>query len=596
MDRSFLVKILLLLFIFPGFVLAGGGNWQTDYEKSGLKKTPRYRETIDYCRRLSEASQMVTYRSFGTSPQGRDLPLVIADKDGNFTSQQVKASGNVIVLIQAGIHAGEISGKDAGLMLLRDIVIRKKYFHLLDRVTLLFIPIFNVDGHERFGPYNRINQNGPEEMGWRVTAQNLNLNRDFLKADTPEMQAWLLLFNKWLPDLLVDCHATDGADYQYQITYGIEKAANVAPPVRDFTANILEPFLKRKMLHENIPMNFYVMFRDWSNINSGLRAGAASPRFSTGYGAVQNRVFFLIETHMLKSYRTRVEATYHLLIHLLEAANEFAADLKTANREADRLTAEELPGKYLPLNMRYSPKDSIWVDFLGVESDKIPSKISGTYRTVYHSDKPKTYRLPYFNRVVATDSAMVPYAYLIPREWQLQIERLKLHGVKLQRLKKDTTLRIVSYRFKNVKWKEQPYEGRHRCSFQTEPLEEERFFPAGTFVVPMNQRTNRVTVHLLEPGAPDSFVSWGFWDAIFERKEYAEYYVLEKIARDMLQSDSQLKAEFENKLATDSVFAASPRERLYFFYRHSPYWDRKINLYPVAKLMQPIKLPLAEEN
>lgn len=596
MDHLFLVKILLLLFLYAGSAHSADGNWQTYYERSGYKKTPRYQETVDYCRRLSEASEMVSFLSFGKSPKGRNLPLVIVDKNQNFTPQRVKESGNVVVLIQAGIHAGEISGKDAGLMLLRDMVIKKKLSNLLDRVTLLFIPIFNVDGHERFGPYNRINQNGPEEMGWRVTAQNLNLNRDFLKADTPEMQAWLRMFNRWLPDLLVDCHATDGADYQYPITYGIEKAANVAPPVRDFTANTLEPFLKQQMLHDKIPMNFYVMFRDWSNINSGLRSGAASPRFSTGYGAVQNRIFFLIETHMLKNYRTRVEATYHLLIHLLEAANKFAADLKSANREADRLTAEELPGKYLPLNMRYSPKDSVWVDFLGVDFEKIPSKISGSDWTIYHSDKPKTYHLPYFYRVVATDSAIVPYAYLIPREWKLQIERLKLHGVKLRQLAKDTTLRVASYRFRHAKWQEQPYEGRHRCSVQPEPIEEERYFPAGTFVVPMNQRTNRVTVHLLEPRAPDSFVSWGFWDAIFERKEYAESYVLEKMAREMLRSDPQLKAEFEHKLATDSGFAASPRERLYFFYRHSPYWDRKINLYPVAKLMQPIKLPLANEN
>jgi len=583
---------LLLVFFASG--LFADENWLTYYEQSNFQKTPRYAETIQFCRRLAEASPMVTYRSFGHSPQGRELPLLIVDRDGLNTPEAVRKAERTILFVEAGIHAGEIDGKDAGLMLIRDLAIYQQNLELLNGVTLLFIPIFNVDGHERFGPYNRINQNGPQEMGWRVTAQNLNLNRDFLKADAPEMQAWLRMFHRWLPDLLVDVHVTDGADYQYVVTYGVETGPHVALPLRTFTTDTLVPFLNQAMERDGFPMFPYIMFRDWSNVLSGLRAGAASPRFSTGYGAVQNRIFYLVETHMLKDYHTRVTATYHLLHHFLEFASRYGKMLQRVNRRSDALTAQHLAGTFLPVRVSPSYQDSVMVDFLGVEFETVPSEISGGNWVIYHSDRPKTYRLPYFNTLKVIDSVQVPYAYLIPREWQLQISRLQLHGVKLYRLQRDTTLNVASYRFHHPRWRQTPYEGHHPVSFEVEPITERRFYPAGTVVVPLNQRTNRVIVNLLEPRAPDSFIAWDFWDVIFERKEYAEMYVLEKMAREMLRSDPELKKEFEAKIASDSTFARSPYQRLYFFYRRSPYWDRQKDLYPVGKLMQPCALPMEE--
>ena len=579
-----------LVLLFSG--LSAQTDWTTYFEKSHFRRTPRYEETVRFCQRLARASSLVTFRSFGTSPQGRALPLLIVDREGLATPRAARKAGRTILLIQAGIHAGEIDGKDAGLMLIRDMAIYGKRRELLNNVTLLFIPIFNVDGHERFGPYNRINQNGPEEMGWRVTAQNLNLNRDFLKADAPEMQAWLGLFNRWLPDLLVDVHVTDGADYQYVVTYGVENGPHVAAPLRKFTTEKLVPFLNLAMEADGFPMFPYIMFRDWNNILSGLRAGAATPRFSTGYGAVQNRIFYLVETHMLKDYHTRVTAVYHLLTHFLEFASRYGKELQQVNHRSDELTARQLPGKILPLRLTTSYRDSIWVDFLGVEFEKVPSEISGTDWVIYHSDRPKTYRLPYFNHLQVTDSARVPYAYLIPREWQFQISRLRLHGVHLYRLTRDTTLQVTSYRFRHARWRQTPYEGHHPVSVELEPVRETRFYPAGTVVVPLNQRTNRVIVHLLEPRAPDSFVSWGYWDVLFERKEYAERYVMERLARQMLRENPELRKEFQQKLASDSTFAHNPYQRLMFFYRRSPYWDQHYNRYPVGKLMEPLSLPL----
>ena len=239
------MKILAIAFVFVLSTLPAvadpGLKWITDFEASGGLRTPRYKETIAYCRRLAQASPWVHYSSFGTSPQGRGLPLVILSNERAFDPASASRTGKVIVLIQSCIHAGEPDGKDASLMLMREIAITKTRASLLDHAILLFIPIFNVDGHERFGPHNRINQNGPEEAGWRVNAQNLNLNRDYMKADTPEMRAWLRLFVSWMPDLFVDCHVTDGMDFQYDVTYGVEYAQNIEPVLSRWLKGSLIP-------------------------------------------------------------------------------------------------------------------------------------------------------------------------------------------------------------------------------------------------------------------------------------------------------------------------------------------------------------------
>jgi hypothetical protein len=588
-------KWVAILFLASYLQLTAQDNndWLTYYEKSNYLETPRYAETIEYCRRLDKASPWIKYISFGVSPQGRELPLVIVDRNGNFTPEQVKHSGNAILLIQSGIHAGEIDGKDAGLLLIREMAISKKLVSLLDRVTILFIPIFNVDGHERFGPYNRMNQNGPKEMGWRTTAQNYNLNRDFMKADTPEMQAWLKLFNQWLPDLLVDCHVTDGADYQYAVTYGIVKDQSVSSPLRKWTANVLEPYLREKMKDDGIPIFPYVGFKQRPDIQKGTTTFVGSPRFSTSYGAVQSRIFFLIETHMLKDYKTRVTGTYHLLEHLIELCNKDKDALKQVNQSADEQT-RQLAGTVFPLSLETDMSDSTMVDFLGIDYKIVHSDISGG-DWVQYGNKPVTFRIPFFGKSIVTDSVKLPYAYLIPKEWQIEINKLKLHGIDIQYLGKDTTLSVESYRFHNVRWRNNSYEGHHMVEFDQELITEDRHYPAGTAVIFLNQRTNRVIAHLLEPKGPDSFIRWGFWDTIFERKEYGEDYVLEKVAREMLADDPELRAEFEKRISEDEEFAKDRWARLFFFYRRTPYWDGKLNVYPVGRLMKKTGLHAADK-
>ncbi len=586
-----LKRIVLILFFLNPLLLYSQPvpkSWLTYYERSGYTKTPRYGETMEYCRRLEKASPWISVTSFGRSPEGRDLPLVIASKDRAFTPGTASKTGKAILLIQNGIHSGEIDGKDACLMLLRDIAITKKKASLLDHVILVIIPIYNVDGHERFGKFNRINQNGPEEMGWRVTAQNLNLNRDYVKADAPETQAWLRLFNSWMPDFFIDAHVTDGADFQHVLTYSIEMHENVAQPVRSWIKEKYVPSVIPKLTHDGVTAIPYIFLRDEKAPTKGIYGGTAPPRFSTIYSTLHNRPGLLIETHMMKDYRSRVDATYRMIAGTIELLNKEYRSLREAITNADNQTAQQLENPF-PLTFDVVDVPNETVRYMGFKQKNEQSEISNKNRVIY-SKEPFEADVPRYDSVKVVKSVAPPVAYLIPPQWQEVIARLKLHGVKLERLKGPLETEVESYRFADAKWQEHPFEGRHPVRYTTTVVKEKRIFSKGTIVVRMNQRAARVALHTLEPDAPDAFAAWGFFDAVFEQKEYAEDYVMETMAREMLATDATLNREFESKLQSDSSFARDPSARLNFFYQRSPYWDTQMNVYPVARLVQNISL------
>lgn len=564
-------------------------DWETYYEKSGKVATPRYDETVAFCRRLDAAADWIRYATFGKSAQGRDLPLVIASRTGVFTpgeARRARARGDVVVLIQAGIHAGEIEGKDAGLLLLRDMAVNGAFPDLLEHVTVLFIPIFNVDGHERFGPYNRINQNGPEEMGWRTTAAGLNLNRDYLKADAEETRAWLRLFDEWSPDFLMDLHTTDGADYQYVVTYIVDVFGNLVPPLNAWARDTYLTGIKTSMAEAGFPLSPYVFLREWPNPKSGMISWVSSPRFSQGYASIRNRPGILVETHMLKPYVLRVEGTYQIIRRTIELLGRERKGLRGAIATADSLVASpEFRREPFPLRFWYDPSDSVMIDFQGVRFEEVESDLTGG-AWVRFSGEPESFSVPYFTRQKVLASARLPEAYVIPPEWRQVIERLAVHGVEFRRLEKPAVLEVASYRFSNPRWQQAPYEGRHPVRFDVEEIVETRTFPAGSAVVDMNQPNAQVAAHILEPAGPDSYVQWGFFDAIFEQKEYADSYVMEKVARDMLANDADLRREFEEAKAANPEFAKDASQILRWFYQRTPYWDDRKDKYPVGKIAE----------
>jgi hypothetical protein len=582
--------LFFVAFVGNAFAQSVPEKWLTPYELSGFKKTPPYNETMSYCRKLEKASPWVRIVSFGKSPEGRDMPLVIVSKDKAFSPEKARKTGKDVFLIQNGIHAGEIDGKDASLLLLRDMVVTKTKASLLDHVILLVIPFYNVDGHERISPYNRINQDGPEEMGWRVTGQNLNLNRDYMKADAPETQAWLKLYTAWLPDFLVDCHVTDGADYQYVVTYTVEMHVNMPQQVRSWLKSTYVPAVTATMASQGVPIVPYVYLVDNKDLSKGMGGGAAPPRFSTAYAAAQNRPSLLIETHMLKDYKTRVDGTYKMLVASLECVNKSYKALHAAVTDADKMTATHLDN---PFALRFEDVHvtSDTVHFLGYKPKIEKSDISGADKVEF-THEPINLDIPRYDSVKVSVAVTPPVAYIIPQQWETVISRLKLHGIILEKLEKPIELEVELYKFSDAKWQQRPYEGRHTVTFSVKSFTEKRTFPAGTIVARTNQRAARVLIHALEPQAPDAFVAWGFFDAIFEQKEYGEDYVLEKLAADMIAKDPGLKEEFDAKVKADTAFAHAPYERLNFFYQHSPYWDKSLNVYPIARLMKDVLLPV----
>jgi hypothetical protein len=581
-------KTLAILAALCMFSSANAANWTTPAERAQFKTTPSYADTHAYLQRLADAAPDTIHLSrFGVSPEGRDLMLVVASSGGESTPQAARASGKTILLVQSGIHAGEIEGKDAALMLLRDVSIQHKYPHLLDHTILVWLPIFNVDGHEHASPYNRINQNGPAEMGFRATAQNLNLNRDYMKADAPEMRDWLALFDAWQPDLFIDVHTTDGADYQYDLTWYMEQWGPLHAAVQTWQTNAFErdivPAFEKKG-HLAAP---YLDLIDHRDITKGIGNFGSGPRFSTGYVALRNRAALLVETHMLKPYAVRVKATYDFVLATLErlARDDGALRKAVAQADADTIARGKVGGTPLAVAFDTS-KESVPFTLKGYAFSQTPSDISGDTWVRYDPRKPKTYVIPFYRDLVPTQTVTLPAAYLVPASWPQIVEKLREHGVAFTQIGHPLHLDVERYRLASPQWKPAPFEGRHLLADVTQSRENASMdFAAGAVVVPLDQPLANVAANLLEPQASDSLLRWGFLDAIFEQKESPDARVAEKLARDMLAKDPSLKAEFEAKLASDAVFAQSPEARLAFFYERSPWYaTQRIGQYPVVRL------------
>jgi zinc carboxypeptidase len=564
-------------------------DWTTPAEAAHFRTTPTYLQTLAYLQQLQQAAPgKIKLETFGVTPQGRPMMVVIASGDGTFTPDSARAADKPIVLVQAGIHPGEIEGKDAGLMLLRDIAVTGKYPHLLDHVVLVYIPVFSVDGHENSSPYNRINQNGPDSMGFRSQSQYLNLNRDYIKADAPEMLAWLKLWQTWLPDFLVDVHTTDGADYQYDLTWYTEDPHKLDPAVAAWQhKTIVGEAIPAYEKHGHLA-SIYLEFKDGRDPRKGIQNFGSGPRFSTGYAALQNRPALLVETHMLKSYAVRVYAVYDLLRVLLEDIDRDPAALLAATSKADADTiarAQDAKAR-VPLTFKLDPTPALF-ELKGYAFTQTHSDVSNDTWIQYDPTKPETYRIDNWNGLLPDMSISPPAAYVVPGEWTSIIQKLDAHGIAYRRIGHPMKeVDAEAYQLGEPQWANEPFEGHLMLrSFTLRTVPTEVTLSPDSIIVPMNQRAANVAIALLEPQAPDSLLRWGYLNAIFEAKEFGEPRVLEKLARDMMAKDPKLKAEFEQKLHDDPAFAANSRARLNFFFQRSPWYSvQRVGAYPVLRL------------
>ncbi len=556
--------------------------WITPSEKTGLTDTANYDETIAYLKRLAAASRLISLQEFGRSAQGRPLYVVVAARNRAFSAEAARKTGRPTLLAQAGIHAGEIDGKDAGLMLLRDIALRGKA-SLLDRANFLFVPIFNADGHERSSESNRPNQRGPIHQGWRTTAQNLNLNRDYMKADTPEMQAMLTLIHQWSPALYIDLHVSDGMDYQYDITFGYHGDTGVSAWSTRIGAWLNEtyrPAVEAALKAAGHISGTLVFELDARDPSKGLSTGATMPRFSHAYGDLRHLPSILVENHSLKPYRQRVLGTYVLLEASLRTLGAGGKELQQAT-VADQ-TAR--PAR-IPMNWGDDGGGQITRDLLGVAYETFVSPASGATE-IRWLGTPKVYPALPVTLNKPDVQLRRPKAYWVPVTKVEVISRLKLHGVRMETLPGARTLTVEMYRLVNPRIRPSggfhPFEGRHTLTTGVKAETRVESFPAGSVRVPTDQPLGDLAVALLEPESQDSFLAWGFFLEIQQRTEYIEGYVLAPMAERMLADDPKLKADFEAKLGDDPKFAANPAARLRWFYERSHFYDGRYLLYPVG--------------
>ena len=560
--------------------------WISPAERTGLMTTPDYEETMVWLQKLVTAAPELELISLGKSLQGRDFWMVVASQDKVFSAAALKATGKPLLLAHAGIHSGEIDGKDAGLMLLRDMTVAGKRRELLANANFLFIPILNVDGHERRSPYQRVNQRGPQEMGWRTNARNQNLNRDFTKLDTAGVRALVKVFQQWEPDLYLDLHVTDGADYQYDITFGGNGRKGWSPAIGNWIEDVYRPALNAALSDYGHEPGGLIFAANNMDMKDGILTWSGNPRYSNGYGDVIHLPAILVENHSLKPYRRRVLGTYVLLAETLG----FLAKEQDSLRQATRADRERRPHS-IPL--AFGPdknREPEQVSFKGITSQRYEGEVSGG-EVVRWTGQSVTEPVAKIYITEPTASVDIPAAYIIPAAWADVVDRIALHGIAVEKLSAPLRTQAEVYRLPTAAiaepsgWTPNPFEGHVRIN-SGEPVKQviETTFPAGSFRISTSQPLGELLVLMLEPQAPDSFLQWGFFLEIFTRTEYAEAYVMEPLAEKMLENDPDLKARFETRLASDAEFAASPHQRLMWFYEQTPFFDNEYLLYPVARV------------
>jgi hypothetical protein len=566
-------------------VVGRSHRWITPAEASHFRTTPGYEETGRWLRRLAAAAPEIQITSIGRSHEGRDIWMVVASKEGGRSPRELRATGKPLLLVQAGIHSGEIDGKDAGMMLLRDLTVAGRQSRLLEKVNLLFVPILNVDGHERSSPYNRINQRGPENMGWRTNARNLNLNRDYTKLDTPEIRAMIEVINSWKPDLYLDIHVTDGVDYQYDITWGGQPGPGYSPAAARWIVERFTPEAVRSLREQDHIPGPLIFATNNEDFAGGIAHIFSNPRFSNAYGDARHLPTILVENHSLKPYRQRVLGTYVLLASAMKILGAEEASLRTA-AAADRALRPS------PVPIAWAASDEVSkIRLEAIESRRVPSPITGT-TVVQWTGRPVSVEVPAvdFKPVVLVPRAA---AYWIPAAWNDVIERVALHGINVERILEKRSVEVEMYRLMEPKLEPDPVEGRPRVRATTAAERRTETYAPGSARISTDQPLGDLAALLLEPASSDSFFQWGFFLEVLQKTEYVEGYILAPMAERMLRENPDLAREFYARVENDATFRDDPEARLEWFYERSPFHDSRWRLYPVARELIPVDVASA---
>jgi len=563
---------------------------ETHAERSGYSETGPASEVDTLVRAFTRRfRKRLRAERFGTTGEGRPLWVLAASDDGTLTPDRARRRGRPVVFALAGIHPGEIDGKDAGFQLLRELLEGTALPGVLRHVTFVFVPIFNVDGHEHSSPHHRPNQNGPRSQGWRTNARNLNLNRDWMKADSPEMRALLPVLQAWDPLVFVDLHVTDGAHFLPDVSLLVAPLIEGPPPMQAMARVLQDEIHAELRAGGHLPLDFYpALVRD-DDPASGFTRTVYPPRFSHSYWGLRNRLAVLVETHSWKDYRTRVVTTRDLLASVLASVRRHGPAWRVRMRGLDEDTRSKPP---TALDLAFAASDETeTIEFPAYAYDRAPSPATGGTYLRFHLDRPQSWRVPLRGRMVSTTRVDLPRGgWAIPPGWAAVVaEALDRHGIEHRVLTRATRARVSTFGLADPRPSTAPYEGRQRLDPQgtwSEPRPEE--LPRGTRIVPLAQPRAALAAHLLEPTGPDSLTAWGTFNAAFQQQEYVEAYLLEPWAETELARDPELRAAFEERLRDPSFAADLDARRRFFLLRH-PSYDQRIRRVPVFRLAAPLR-------
>lgn len=552
---------------------------KTPYELSGGSKCATYREAIAYYQKLAAKYPAIKMEEAGPTDALYPLHVVYYSKDGKFDVNTWKKQQKTILLINNGIHPGEPDGIDACMMLLRDAATGA--VDIPRNVVLAVIPVYNIGGALNRGRPSRANQNGPEAYGFRGSAQNLDLNRDFIKMDAKETRSLVELFHYLDPDMFIDNHVSNGADYQHIMTLLETQHSKLGGAVGKYQHGTIVPLVYKDMQDRGYDLVPYVNDFD-DTPGKGWKEFCDYPRFSSGFAALFQTFAFVPETHMWKPYKQRVESTYALMQSFIKIASEHAAEIHSARiRDREQVQAK----KTFAIDWKADTSRHMNVTFKGYRAVRKPSEVSGLPRLYYDRDKPFTKEVPVYDHFVATKKVTAPKAYVIQHGWTHAINRLKWNGVKMQEIGEDTLMKLTIYRIEKYDTLPHPYEGHymhHNVAVHTETQKVQ--LHKGDYIIPLDQVAKRYLVEVLEPLAPDALFAWNFFDAILQQKEYYSDYIFEDQAAAMLKKDAKLRKLFEAQKKSDKAFAKNGKAQLDFIYRHSEYMEPEYMRYPVFRL------------
>jgi hypothetical protein len=572
----------LTAILFTNFIFAQ--TITTKFEKSYGTQTPTYAEIIDWWQKLDAASGKVKMLTMGMTDAGFPLHLIVVANQGDYNFENIRKNNKRIILINNGIHPGEPDGIDASMLLARDIAfpIDKNGIKLPDNIVLAIIPVYNIGGCLNRSAYYRIDQEGPEEFGFRGNSQNLDLNRDFIKADSKDARAFIEIFQLTDPDVFVDNHVSNGADYQHIMTLLTTQHNKLGGVMGEFLNKQFEPGIFGLMKKKGYDLVPYVNHFG-ETPETGWQAFWDSPRYSSGYAALFHTFSFVPETHMLKTYEQRVKATYALMqcfIDFTEKNTEAIKNLRSQTKKAVQSMTE------FPLSYTLDKTQSSSILYKGYAAGKKPSEVSGLPRLFYDRTKPFEKEVPFYNFYKPQMVIKKPAAYIIPQGWWKVIDLLKLNKVQMTQLKKDTAIEVEVYRITDYKTSPRQYEMHHLNSeIKISSSLQKVNFRKGDCYIPMNQPANRFLIETLEPQAEDSYFTWNYFDAILGQKEGYSSYVFEDKAAEMLKNNPELKLKLENKIAADTAFAKNGSAQLNFVYQNSIYYEPDHMKYPVYRVV-----------